>query len=132
MLNVRAWDKETEVMWTDVLMEMGDVEMYDENLSMWEVGHMMREGDDSRFDFMRNIDFKDQKGEQVYEKDIVSTQEGNAVICYDRHQGKYKAVPIVAYLTNAGNGGWTGYDVGYINEVLGDIYHNAELLTKAN
>jgi hypothetical protein len=50
------------------------------------------------------------------------------IICYDRNQSKYKAVPLSMYLINAGNGGWTGYDIGYMPNKIGNIHDNPELL----
>ncbi|WP_336761289.1 YopX family protein [Paenibacillus sp. USHLN196] len=50
------------------------------------------------------------------------------IICYDSHQAKYKSVPLSTYRTNAGNGGWTGYDIKYWQRRLGNIHDNPELL----
>lgn len=50
------------------------------------------------------------------------------VICYDIHQGRYKGVPLSAYKLNAGNGGWTGFDIKSWQKRIGNIHDNPELL----
>jgi uncharacterized phage protein (TIGR01671 family) len=77
---------------------------------------------------------KDSNDKEIYEGDIVGCESNGVnryeyrVVCYDSHQTKYKAVPLVAYHQNAGNGGWTGYELKYHNEVIGNIYDSPELL----
>lgn len=50
------------------------------------------------------------------------------IICYDIHQGRYKGVPSSAYELNAGNGGWTGFDIKSWQKRIGNIHDNSELL----
>jgi|SRR5690606_31854943 len=71
--------------------------------------------------------------EEWYERDILtpdphSKRTENEVICYDRHQGKYKSVPISLYLANAGNGGWTGFEIKSYQKRIGNVIDNPELL----
>ncbi|MEC4569326.1 YopX family protein [Paenibacillus sp. CMAA1739] len=71
--------------------------------------------------------------EEWYEGDIFAPdfslrQVEVKIICYDTYQGRYKAVPLSMYLENAGNGGWTGFDIKYWNQRLGNIHDNPELL----
>ena len=73
---------------------------------------------------------KDQNGKEIYEGDI---QEGGRfdkeikIVRYDTRQSRFKAVPLSLFKANAGNGGWTGYDVRDY-AVIGNIYENPELL----
>ncbi len=70
----------------------------------------------------------DKNGTEICEGDIVATNKGNSVICFDTPQARYKVVPISLYLANAGSGGWTGFDMKYAEKVIGNIYENPELL----
>ncbi|WP_211750426.1 YopX family protein [Paenibacillus sp. Marseille-Q4541] len=71
--------------------------------------------------------------EEWYEGDILTPNPHSErteleVICFDIHQGKYKSVPMSLYLSNAGNGGWTGYDVKCYQKRVGNIYDHKHLL----
>lgn len=73
---------------------------------------------------------KDRNGKEIFEGDI---QEGGRfdkeikIVRYDTRQARFKAVPLSLFKANAGNGGWTGYDVRDY-AVIGNIYENPELL----
>ncbi|WP_339193770.1 YopX family protein [Paenibacillus sp. FSL P4-0176] len=74
-----------------------------------------------------------ESADDLFEGDILSPnwalkEHEVKIICYDRNQSKYKAVPLSMYLINAGNGGWTGYDIGYMSHKIGNIHDNPELL----
>jgi len=76
---------------------------------------------------------KDRNDMEMYEGDVIACESNgvnreNRVICYDSVQARYKAVPLSAYHLNAGNGGWTGYELKYHNEVIGNIYEHPHLL----
>lgn len=71
--------------------------------------------------------------EEWYEGDILtpnphSNRTELDVICYDSHQGKYKSVPLGLYRSNAGDGGWTGFDIKCYQKRVGSIHDNPELL----
>ena len=71
--------------------------------------------------------------EQWYEGDVLTPNPHSQrteleVICYDSYQGKYKSVPISLYNSNAGEGGWTGYDIKSYQKRVGNIYDNPNLL----
>lgn len=76
---------------------------------------------------------RDRNGIEIYEKDIVIQDFGHIqnrkVVCYDKKQAMFKAVPFSMYLANAGAGGWTGYGLtSETLEVIGNIYTNPELV----
>ncbi|WP_052092213.1 YopX family protein [Paenibacillus sp. FSL H7-0357] len=116
-----------------------------ENANWSSSGHYIHGKD---VELMQYTGLKDKNGREIYEGDIVledyfSNVNPNDhsddeyiddtprkfIICYDSNQGRYKAVPPETYRINAGNGGWTGYDVrGYKAEVIGNIYENPELI----
>lgn len=68
---------------------------------------------------------QDTSGKNIYSGDIM---DNDCVVCYDIHLAKWKAVPFGMYITNAGNGGWTGYDLyNHIGTVIGNVFENPEL-----
>ncbi|CAF1852403.1 YopX family protein [Bacillus subtilis] len=76
------------------------------------------------------------KDKSLYDGDIVkygTFNYQNGVICYDTHQATFKIVPVLFYLENAGNGGWTGNSIRKTVplKVIGDVYQNPELLEGA-
>ncbi|SYX85913.1 hypothetical protein [Paenibacillus alvei] len=79
-------------------------------------------------------DYNNPDGEELYDLDIVEMaglnfKEGTlGVVVYDTNQGRYKLAPISAYLQNAGNGGWTGYDMRYAYEKVGNVLSHPHLL----
>jgi uncharacterized phage protein (TIGR01671 family) len=89
------------------------------------------EGDNYHSPIMQYTGLKDKNDKEIYEGDIVicnDESEGRKrVVCYDIHQAKYKAVPKSTYYANAGNGGWTGFELRWYYEVIGNIYESPEL-----
>jgi uncharacterized phage protein (TIGR01671 family) len=85
----------------------------------------------NEYEVMQYTGLKDRNDKEIYEGDIVicndETECRKRVICYDIHQAKFKAVPKSTYYANAGNGGWTGFELRWHYEVIGNIYENPEL-----
>ena len=77
---------------------------------------------------------KDRNDKEIFEGDILLCESNgiqhyeHRVVCYDIFQTRYKAVPPTAYHQNAGQGGWTGYELKYHNEVIGNIHEHPHLL----
>jgi uncharacterized phage protein (TIGR01671 family) len=78
---------------------------------------------------------KDSYNTEIFEGDILGCESNGVnryekrVVCWDSYQAKFKSVPLSTYHSNAGNGGWTGYDLYRTNcEVLGNIYEHPDLL----
>jgi len=81
----------------------------------------------SDFEFMQPLGREDRFGYPIFEGDIQENETEVRIICYDTKQSRFKAVPVSLYKANAGNGGWTGYDVTD-DEIIGNIYNNPEWL----
>ncbi|MFC5587574.1 YopX family protein [Sporosarcina soli] len=80
------------------------------------------------------IGIEDPMDRMVFDGDIAKSGDDEIrVICYDTNQAKYKAVPLYAYLNNAGQGGWTGYELrnDLRHEIIGNIHDDPELLEVA-
>lgn len=84
------------------------------------------------FEMMQYTGLKDKNGREIYEGDVFPPGERTrgevTIVCYDSKQLRYKAVPLSLYKANAGNGGWTGFDLNPFSEVIGNIYENPELI----
>lgn len=120
-IKFRVWDPNNEIMYTNV--GIGQISLYDFD------GDRITEQEG--LVIMQYTGLKDKTDVEVYEGDIVHVEDrGKCVICYDSHQLKYKAVPVSLYLANAGNGGWTGFEIKYWYPVIGNIYENVDLLSK--
>jgi len=140
-LKFRAWDnKKCEMLsWEDIrALDMSNIYPFLYMISQ------------ENYEVMQHTGLKDKNGKDIYERDIVvepyfsnvnpndrndddyiDDTPRNYVICYDSKQAKYKSVPFSTYLINAGNGGWTGYDVRYEKlTVIGNIHENLDLLGK--
>ncbi|PEA74649.1 YopX family protein [Bacillus wiedmannii] len=84
------------------------------------------------------IGLKDSNDKRIYEGDVViwynplveTSEKMTGVVVYDTKQATYKKCPINLYKANAGNGGYTGYEFRWYDnvKVIGNIYENPELL----
>lgn len=86
-----------------------------------------------RFEIVQYTGLKDRNGKEIYEGDVIPPdyalkQNEVAIICYDSNQARFKAVPLSLYKANAGNGGWTGFEVTRHCSIIGNIYENPSLL----
>lgn len=135
-IKLRVFDKTTEEMYfpgedgTQLVIGMSHALDEDKNyMALWcNEGEIGREGD---MEFSQFTGLYDKDGVEIYEGDITRASDDEVrVICYDILQAKYKAVPHYAYRHNAGEGGWTGYDLrnDKRHEIIGNIYENPELL----
>ncbi|WP_339245870.1 YopX family protein [Paenibacillus sp. FSL R10-2796] len=149
-IKFRAWLKEEKRMLDKVALTWPGSEMiiqwYD-SLDDYYAG-ALSDCSERDAEVMQYTGLKDKNGREIYEGDIISEDYFSNVnpndhsddeymddtprkfiICYDSKQGRYKAVPPEMYQKNAGNGGWTGYDVrGYKSDVIGSIFENPELI----
>ncbi|WP_163855767.1 YopX family protein [Paenibacillus elgii] len=84
-------------------------------------------------DSKRTEEFPD--GQEIYEGDVfpppAAGRNENRIVVYDSEQAKYKAVPVSLYHANTGNGGWTGYELRWTDEVIGNIWEHPHLLEEA-
>lgn len=120
-IKFRAWDILKKEMWLDLLRELGEFEQFEDQLSMWSVANMMTMGDSGRFVFEQYTGLHDKNGNEIYEGDILLTNEAN-----------WKAKVIWDYdgfmLTGLDNKGFScspDYDEC---EIIGNVHTNPELL----
>jgi hypothetical protein len=124
MRNIRAWD--------DIAKKMsyGKIEQFDDML-----GYRFDHFETEKPVYMWSIGIKDMNGKDIFIDDIFPstprTRDEVTIICYDSRQGRYKAVPLGLYKRNAGNGGWTGYDVNPYSEVIGNVHEHPHLLEES-
>ncbi|ETT30289.1 hypothetical protein C161_27578 [Paenibacillus sp. FSL R5-192] len=112
------------------------------HLSEWESGSWIDCGTEQESEWVpvdpetvgQFIGIKDGTTDEEWCEDDILTPNPHAknqelqVICYDIHQGRYKGVPLSAYELNAGNGGWTGFDIKSWQKRIGNVHENPELL----
>ncbi|KAF6564516.1 hypothetical protein G9G63_10260 [Paenibacillus sp. EKM202P] len=96
-------------------------------------GQYVRGFSDDEKVIMQYTGLKDRNGKEIYEGDVIPPdyalrQNEVAIICYDSNQARFKAVPLSLYKANAGNGGWTGFEVTRHCSIIGNIYENPSLL----
>lgn len=113
--------------WCTFEKKMYDTAYVEEHLNFAMMRELL-EAAQQRYIFQQFTGLTYSNGVEVYEGDIVTSNKGNCVICYDSRQARYKVVPRVLYNANAGTGGWTGFDLKYAETVIGNIYENPELL----
>lgn len=124
MRSLRAWDDQLEK------MLYANIEKFDDMLGYRFSEHF--ETDKPIYQWGTGL--KDNASdEEWYEGDILTPNPHSErteleVICFDIHQGKYKSVPVSLYKTNAGNGGWTGYDVKSYQKRVGNVHEHPHLL----
>lgn len=133
-IKFRVFDETTGEMYipgedgTQIVIGLRDSDVGD-YLSLWSEEGEICSSDQA--DFLQFTGVHDKNSAEIYEGDITRANDGEVrVICYDIHQAKYKSVPQYAYQHNAGEGGWTGYDLrnDKRHEIIGNIYENPELL----
>ncbi|EJW14239.1 YopX family protein [Paenibacillus alvei] len=127
-IKFRAWDVFKEQMDYEVFLDPnGKVAAFS---PLW--GFYVRGNSDDEMKLMQFTGLHDRNGQEIYEGDIfpsgARTRGEVTIICYDSRQAKFKAVPFGLYKCNAGNGGWTGFDVNPLSEVIGNIYEHPHLL----
>ncbi|WP_346997286.1 hypothetical protein HUS59_17030 [Bacillus velezensis] len=128
----RVWDGEQMHHWDD---EGLSLELKGDNWILWRDGCrvIVAESYDGKSVLMWGTGLKDKS---LYDGSIVKYGTFNyqiGVICYDTHHAMFKIVPVLFYLENAGNGGWTGNSIRKTVhlKVIGDVYQNPELLEGA-
>lgn len=131
-IKLRAWDEERNAMYYgDEIESRGDLNAW---LSYGElvIYRINNHGDYTELMPLQHIGLQDRNGKDIYEGDIfppgARTNGEVTIVCYDYKQAKYKAVPLSLYKTNAGSGGWTGFDLNQFSQVIGNTYDNPELL----
>lgn len=120
-LKFRAWDSEREEM-AKVIDGIGseDVTLQDEECRSWRtVAHYIAV-------IMQYVGLKDVNGKEVYEGDIINCSRGcpHKVIFVKEYGGNYLGGMPCWYLSGLNEGYvWTG-----VEEIIGNIYENPELL----
>jgi uncharacterized phage protein (TIGR01671 family) len=128
-IKFRMWDSYSEQMNYTPSHEPGD-------LQITLINDFFKEEIKDGNIIMQYTGLKDSKGKKIYEGDILGCESNGVnrhelrVVCYDSNQAKYKSVPLSTYHSNAGNGGWTAYDLYRTYcEVIGNIFENPGLIT---
>lgn len=124
VIKFRAWDESRKIMIDVDVLAINPVGWYSD-------GTGVSLAYQPNIEVMQFTGLHDKNGVEIYEGDVIRANDGEErVICYDIHQAKYKAVPQYAYQHNAGEGGWTGYDLrnDKRHEIIGNIYENHDLL----
>ncbi|MCR6855424.1 YopX family protein [Paenibacillus jamilae] len=130
-IKFRAWVLQDEVDGEYIAAEYmeDDVESFHDPLYEHKQGNIV---------LMQFIEQKDSDGNEIYEGDVVTWynpmietgERMTGVVVYDTKQATYKKCPINLYKANAGDGGYTGFEFRWYDnvKVLGNIYENPELL----
>lgn len=93
-IKVRAWDKTEERIYTNVLKMIADDDMWDDELTMWDVADAMETGDNKRFEFDLWIGEKDDAETEIYFNDIIETLTP-ITNGYDKRVGTMKEMLLV-------------------------------------
>lgn len=124
----RIWDKERKIWKEDYHYHLAP------NGQLYYDGMNITEHNEIVFWTGLHDNHNNTDGEELYDLDIVELAGLNipegmlGIVVYDTNQGRYKLAPISAYLQNAGNGGWTGYDIRYAYEKVGNVLSHPHLL----